>query len=83
MCAEVKTNLVSSVSPDLNTIEQLLGELWRCIEDCSVQHWSSRQLHVALHKKWAWIPKNVVRHHMLFVRSCNETVIAAGVFGRI
>ena len=61
----------------------MLDELWRRIEDCSVQHWNPRQLHVALHKKWAWIPKNAVRHHMLFVRPGNEAVIAAGVFGRI
>ena len=27
VCAEAKTNRVSLVSPDLNTIEQLLGEL--------------------------------------------------------
>ena len=29
MCAEAKTNHVSLVSSDLNTIEQLLDELWR------------------------------------------------------
>ena len=33
MCAEAKTNHVSLVSPDLNTIEQLLDELWRRIQD--------------------------------------------------
>ena len=37
MCAEAKTNGISLVSPDLNTIEQLLDELWRRIRDCSVQ----------------------------------------------
>ena len=29
MCVEAKTNRVSLVCPDLNTIEQLLDELWR------------------------------------------------------
>ena len=37
-CAEAKTNHVSFVSQDLNTIEQLLDELWRRIRDPSVQH---------------------------------------------
>ena len=33
VCTEAKTNRVSLVSPDLNTIEQLLDELWRRIRD--------------------------------------------------
>ena len=33
MCAEAKTNGVSLVSLGLNTIEQLLDELWRRIRD--------------------------------------------------
>ena len=37
MFAEAKTNRVSLVSPDLNTIEQLLDELWRRIRDLLVQ----------------------------------------------
>ena len=37
MFAEAKINHVSLVSPDLNTIEQLLNELWRRIQDRSVQ----------------------------------------------
>ena len=37
VCAEAKTNRVSFESPDLNTIEQLLDELWRRIQDRSVQ----------------------------------------------
>ena len=49
MCAEAKTNRVSSVSRDLNTIEQLLDELWRRIQDQSVQHRILRQLQVSLH----------------------------------
>ena len=68
MCAEAKTNRVSLVSPDLITIEQLLDELWQRIRDRSVQPRNFRQLQVALHEEWAWIPKNVVRHHRLLVR---------------
>ena len=37
-----------------------------------------RQLQVALHCEWAWIPKNVVRHYRLLVRPRYDTVIAAG-----
>ena len=33
MCTEAKTIRVSLVSPYLNTIEQLLDELWRRIRD--------------------------------------------------
>ena len=74
MCAEAKTNRVSLVSPDLNTIEQLLDEL----RDRSVQPRNLRQLQVALHLVWVWIPKNVVRRHMHLVRPRYEAVIAAG-----
>ena len=48
MCAEAKTNSVSLVSPDLNAIEQLLDELWRRIQDHSVQPRNLQQLQVAL-----------------------------------
>ena len=34
---KLKQNLVSLVSPDLNTIEQLFDEFWRGIQDRSVQ----------------------------------------------
>ena len=37
VCAEAKTNRISLVSPDLNTIEQLLDELWWHMQDRSVQ----------------------------------------------
>ena len=67
MCAEAKTNPVKLGSPDLNTIEQLWDELWRRIGDPSVQPLNFRQLQVVIHKEWAWIPKNVVRCHMLLV----------------
>ena len=67
MCTEAKTNHVSLVSPDLITIEQLLDELWRRIRARSLQPWNLRQLQVAPHEEWAWIPKNVVRLHRLFV----------------
>ena len=67
MCAEAKTNIVSLVSLDLITIEQLLDELWRRIRDHSVQPRNLRQFQVVLHYEWAWIPKNVVRRHMLSV----------------
>ena len=46
---EAKTNCVSLVSPDLNTIQQLLDELWRRIQDRSVQPRNLGQLHVVLH----------------------------------
>ena len=78
MCAEAKTNRVSLVSPDLNMIEQLLEELCRRICYRSVQPRFLRQLQIALHKEWAWIPKNVVRCRMLLVRPRYEAVIAAG-----
>ena len=78
MCAEAKTNRVSLVSPDLNTIELLLDGLWRRTRDRSVQLRNLSQLQVALHLEWAWIPKNVVRRHMLLVRPRYEAVIAAG-----
>ena len=73
-----KTNSVSLVSLDLNTIEQLLDELWRRIQNRSVQPRNVRQLQVALHDEWAWHPKNVVQHHMLLVRPHYDAVIAAG-----
>ena len=78
MCAEAKTNPVNLVSLDHITIEQLLDELWRRIWDPSVQPRNLRQLHVALHKEWAWIPKNAVRRHMLLVRPRYEAAIAPG-----
>ena len=59
-------------------IEQLLDELWRLIRDRSVQPRNLRQLQVALHEGWAWIPKNAVRRHMLWVRPRYEAVNAAG-----
>ena len=37
MCAEAKTNRVSLVSLDLNTIEQLLDKLWRQIVQCNLE----------------------------------------------
>ena len=49
VCAEAKTNRTSLVSPDLNTIEQLVDELWRRIQDLSVQPRNLRQLQVVLH----------------------------------
>ena len=49
VCVEDKTNHVSLISPDLNTIEQLLDELWRRIWDRSMQPRNLRQLQVALH----------------------------------
>ena len=49
MCADAKTNHVSLLSQDINEIEQLLDELWRRIQDCSVQPRNLRQLQVALH----------------------------------
>ena len=78
MCADAKTNRVSLVSPDLNPIEQLLDELWRLTRDCSVQPRNLRQLQVALHYEWAWIPKNVARRLMLLVRPRYKAVIAEG-----
>ena len=78
MCAEAKTNRVSLVSQDLNTIKQLLDEIWQCIRDRSAQPRNLRQLQVALHLVWVWIPKNVVRRHMHLVRPRYEAVNAAG-----
>ena len=49
VCAEAKANRVSLVSPDLITIEQLLDEFWRRIQDRSVQPRNFCQLQVALH----------------------------------
>ena len=49
MCAEAKTDRVSLVIPDLNTIEQFLDELRRRIRDRSVLPRNLRQLQVALH----------------------------------
>ena len=49
VCAEAKTTRVSLVSPVLNTIEQLLDELWRRIRDRSVQTRILRQLQIAFH----------------------------------
>ena len=48
MCAEAKTNRVSLVSLYLNTIEQLLDELRRCIRERSVQPRNLGQLQVVL-----------------------------------
>ena len=72
MC-EAKTNHVSLVSPDLNRIEQLLDELWRCIRDRSVQPWSFRQLH----GMGVDFQKRCVASHVL-VRPRYEAVVAAG-----
>ena len=47
--AEAKTTPVKLGSSDLNTIEQLLDELWRRIGDPSVQPLNFRQLQAALH----------------------------------
>ena len=74
MCAEAKTNYVSLVSPDFNTIQQLLDELWRRIRDRSVQ---PRNLRLSI-KKGRGILKNIVRCHMLLVRPRYEAVIATG-----
>ena len=49
VCAEAQKKRVSLESPDLKTIEQLLGELWGRIRDLSVQPSNLRQLQVALH----------------------------------
>ena len=68
VCAEAQTNPVSLVSLDLITIEQLLDELWLRIRDPSMQPRNLRQLQAALHLEWGWIPKNVVRRHLLLVR---------------
>ena len=79
MCAEAKTNRVSLVSSDLNTIEQFLDELWRRIRECSVQSQNLGQLWVSLHyDEWVWIPKNAVRRRMRLVRPRYEAVIVAG-----
>ena len=43
-----------------------------------MQPLSLRQLQAALHLEWPWIPKNVVRRHMLLVWPGYEEVIAAG-----
>ena len=78
MFAEAKINCISLVSSDLNKIEQLLDELWRHIQDHSVKPRNLQHLQVALHQVWAWIPKSVVRRHMLLVRPRYEAVIAVG-----
>ena len=78
MCAEAKTKRVSLVSPDLDTIEQLLDELWRRIWERSVQPRNLRELQVAFYSEWACILKNVVRRHMFLFRPRYEAVIAAG-----
>ena len=78
MCVEAKTNRDSLVSPNLNPIEQLWDELWRCIRDRSVQLRTLRQLQVALHLEWALIPKNVVRRYVLSIRPRYDAFIAAG-----
>ena len=83
MCAEAKTNRVSLVSPELNMIEQLLDELWRCIQNLSLQPRNLRQLQVALHYEWAWIPKNVVRCHMLLFAGGIPAGEGHVCFGRI
>ena len=49
VCVEVKPNRDSLVGPDLNPIEQMWDELWRCIWDRSVQPGNLRQIQVALH----------------------------------
>ena len=56
MCAEAKTNRVNLVSPDLNTIEQLLDELSRRIQDRSVQSRNLRKLQVAITKNGRGFP---------------------------
>ena len=56
VCAEAKTNRVSLVSPDLNTIEQLLDELSRRIQDRSVQYRNLRKLQVAITKNGRGFP---------------------------
>ena len=85
MCAEAKVskdakirirynhvpNGLSLVSPESSCFD----ELWRRIWDRSVQH---RQIQAALHKEWAWIPKNIVRRHMLLIRPRYEAVDTAG-----
>ena len=75
MCAGAKTNCVSLVSPDLNTIELLFYELWRRIRDRSVQSSTASgcsPLTIGVDSQY------VVRRHMLLVRNRYETVIAAG-----
>ena len=59
MCAEAKTNRVSLVNPYLNTIEQLLGELWRCTRDRSVQSLNRRQLRLLSIKNWRGFPRTL------------------------
>ena len=49
MCAEAKTNHLILGSLDLNAIEQLLDELWRRIQDRSVQPQNLQQSQVAFH----------------------------------
>ena len=46
---KAKTNRVSLVSPDLNTIEQLLDEPSRRIQDHALHSRNLQQLQVALH----------------------------------
>ena len=65
-------------SPECHHDRAVMDELWRRIRDSSLQPRNLRQLQVALHQEWAWIPKNVVRRHMLLIRPRNEAVIAAG-----
>ena len=73
MCAEAKTNGVSSVSPDLNKIKQLLDEFWRrsaISESLTASGCSLLRMGVD--------SKNVVRCHMHLVQPRYEAVIAAG-----
>ena len=77
MCVEAKPKRDSLVSPDLNPIEQLRDELLRCIRDRTVQPRIFRQLWVALHLKWVWIPKNGVRRYVLSIRPRYDAFIAA------
>ena len=78
MCVEANTNRDSLVSLDLNPTEQLWDELWRCIRDRSVQPRNLRQLQIALHLEWAWIPKNVVPRYVLSIRPRYDAFVAAG-----
>ena len=70
-----------------NMIEQLWDQLWQRIRYRSMQPWKLGQLQVALHKKWAWIPQNVVRRYKISIRPSNDAVIAAEegipIIGRI
>ena len=57
MYAEANTNSVCLDSPDLNTIEQLLDELWRHIQDRSVQPRNLGKLQVVIIKNGRGFPR--------------------------